>query len=50
MDLREIGWSGTEWIHMAQDRHKRHQRQASNGGRFPYSGFSNYPHASASSL
>jgi hypothetical protein len=20
MDLREIGWGGTDWIHLAQDR------------------------------
>jgi hypothetical protein len=22
MDLREIGWEGVEWMHMAQDRHQ----------------------------
>jgi hypothetical protein len=23
MDLREIGWSGIDWIHLAQNRHQR---------------------------
>jgi hypothetical protein len=22
MDLREIGWSGMDWIHLAQDRYQ----------------------------
>jgi hypothetical protein len=24
MDLREIGWDGMDWIHLAQDRYQSH--------------------------